>query len=40
VVKENIQQEPILEPRNTLNTRKSGRHPPGLFFRVFRAFGG
>jgi hypothetical protein len=40
VVKDTIQQEPILEPRNTPNTRKSGRHPPWLFFRVFRAFGG
>jgi hypothetical protein len=30
----------ILEPRNTLNTRKSGRQKPRLLFRVFRVFGG
>jgi hypothetical protein len=33
-------EQPIVEPRNTPNSRKSGRQKPRLLFRVFRVFRG
>jgi hypothetical protein len=35
-----FKKQPIVEPQNTLNIRKSGRQKPRLLFRVFRVFRG